>query len=433
MKIRRKIMKDTLSLWGWPAAAGVAMLAVLLSWGVSPDFSLLIVALGGMCYLLSADINGRRKWEREASRQIKALMDHHDRLVRETARNRNDIVSLKEGLSEIASTVETQGRKLSPSSSAEARMIETLVGGLGGLGVRPRRDLRTEHDSSILELEMAPPPPGMPPESELERELNPSPWRYSDSAIRDILRNAVRDDLVDLYMQPVVTLPQRKPRMLEIFARIRTGSGIHLPAARYLDLAREEGLIPAIDNLLLLRCMEGLRQDVRNPAQSLPRMINITRDTLKDRGFMGDLAAFLSRDKQAAFLMIFEMTQEEFDAFDADDFGVIEGLSRLGCRFSLDHVRKRRIDIGQMKNRHIRFIKMSADWLLREGGAKAGFSRIIQLRKQLDAAGIDLIVEKIESEAVLRELLDFSVDMGQGYLFGKPDMNLTLLKPARAA
>lgn len=36
-----------------------------------------------------------------------------------------------------------------------------------------------------------------------------------------------------------------------------------------------------------------------------------------------------------------------------------------------------------------------------------------------------MIVERVETESGVRELLDFSVDYGQGYLFGKPDMYAT--------
>jgi cyclic-di-GMP phosphodiesterase TipF (flagellum assembly factor) len=32
-----------------------------------------------------------------------------------------------------------------------------------------------------------------------------------------------------------------------------------------------------------------------------------------------------------------------------------------------------------------------------------------------------MIVEKIEDERAVVELLDFEVDYGEGYLFGKPD------------
>ena len=44
----------------------------------------------------------------------------------------------------------------------------------------------------------------------------------------------------------------------------------------------------------------------------------------------------------------------------------------------------------------------------------------IDLKDALTRAGIDLVVEKIEHERTVRELLDYGVDFGQGYLFGEP-------------
>ena len=41
----------------------------------------------------------------------------------------------------------------------------------------------------------------------------------------------------------------------------------------------------------------------------------------------------------------------------------------------------------------------------------------------MDVAGVDLIVEKIETEQMLVELLDYDIDFGQGYLFGEPRLS----------
>ena len=51
----------------------------------------------------------------------------------------------------------------------------------------------------------------------------------------------------------------------------------------------------------------------------------------------------------------------------------------------------------------------------------AGFSRYEARRRAGDAlerAGIALVVERVDSESLLLELLDYDIDYGQGYLFG---------------
>ena len=62
------------------------------------------------------------------------------------------------------------------------------------------------------------------------------------------------------------------------------------------------------------------------------------------------------------------------------------------------------------------FVKIDAATALR--AAESG--GMYAMKSGLVRAGIELIVEKIESEAMLLDLLDHDVDYGQGYLFGPP-------------
>ncbi len=384
--------------------------------GMQADLALLVGAMLALCGLIAYDISTRRVWEKRLSRRIEELCDKHDRMVRETARNRSDIASLKQGLGELAHALGEQGSRL---TSTEARMIDTIVSRLGALGDAPRAALETSYDREILELEMAPPPSAPPPLSDLGNAINPDFAKYSDTVIAELVHHAVRKDAIDLFMQPVVSLPQRKPRMHEVYARIRAGAGAYIPAERFLGMAQKERLLPAIDNLLLLRCLKALRD--QGGESGTPYIINVSGATLNDRGFMNELVAFLSQNHKMANRLILELPQKDLTEQGEVIGPVIGGLAKLGCRFSMDRVRNRTIDINFLKGSHIRFIKLDAGWILKESQSQAGFSRVARLKKQLDAAGIDLIAERIESETTLRELLDFSIDYGQGYLFGKPD------------
>lgn len=397
------------------AGAGIALAAMR----AAPGFAVPVGAMLALCGLLAYDVVSRRVWETQLVRRIDELCDKHDRVVRETARNRSDIAVLKEGLGDMAQSVAAQGSRLPPSSTAEAQLIGTIVTKLGALGEAPRAPLDTAHDSAILRLEMAPPPSGPAPRSELDSALTPDFGKYSDAVVAELVHSAVRNDKVDLFLQPVVGLPQRRARMHEVYARIRAEAGTYIPAERYLEMAQKERLLPTIDNLLLLRCLKMLRD--RGGENGMPYIINISGATLGDKGFMNDLVAFLARNHKMAHRLIFELPQRDLAEHGAAIGPVIEGLSKLGCRFSMDRVRNRTIDINYLKSANIRFIKLDAGWLIKESRSPQGFSRIVRLKKQLDAAGIDLVVERIESEAALRELLDFGIDYGQGYLFGKPD------------
>jgi cyclic-di-GMP phosphodiesterase, flagellum assembly factor TipF len=390
----------------------------------TPGFTAIVLSLMALSGLLLLDIFNRQVWEKQVTGEINAVKQNHDRLVREVARSRQDVAALKHGLHRVTESVAEQGKKHSPSPSIESRLLSTLVAGLASLGEKAQPAAAAITDSPIvkshiLELQMIPPAANPPPSGPLGRELDAAD-HFTDNAVRELVRHAIGNDNVSVFMQPVVRLPQRKTHMYEIYGRILARPGSWLPAARYKDVAEKSSLVTAIDNLLLQRCLQMLRE-TDGKAPEFSYMLNVSGASLRDSGFMGDLVAFLSKNRHMAKRLVFELAQADLESMDAVVGPVIDGLSRLGCRFSMDHVRQRRLDLHKLKSRHIRYLKLDALWLLRESKAKGGYSRVLQLKKELDAVGIDLIVEKIENEALLRELLDFNIDLGQGFLFGKPD------------
>lgn len=422
-RLRQRLMIGTVAA----AALGTGLL-YLIGQYATPDFLVLVAALIMLGGLVVYDIFSRRLWEATLSEQVQTLMRNHDRLVREVARNRSEIAILKEGLYDTALVVENEGKNQMPSSSVEAKMISAIVTRLAALGQKRQIPAAVAaaaddalYDKALLELQVTPPPPKAPPQTALEQAMDPKFAHYSDAMILNLLEQAVQNDRIDMFMQPVVSLPQRKTRMIEIFGRIRALKGSYLPAEQYMRLAEKEQLMTTIDNLLLLRCLQLLRSSANN-GQEIPYMLNISPDTLNDTGFMGDLVTFLSQNREMAKHLIFELPQNHIDNMTPSLSSILDGLSQLGVRFSMDRVRNGKFDIHTLKSRHIRFVKFDADWLVKEAAGQGGANRIARLKTQLDSAGIDMIIEKVETEATLRELLDFGIDYGQGWHFGKPDL-----------
>ena len=50
----------------------------------------------------------------------------------------------------------------------------------------------------------------------------------------DRVKDAIENDRVDLYLQPIVSLPQRKQRHFEAFSRLRNNDGTILRPVDYL-------------------------------------------------------------------------------------------------------------------------------------------------------------------------------------------------------
>lgn len=391
---------------------GVAALLIFLGSAVSARIAFLFAALLGLSGLVLFEMSSRRKWERQLMQQLQKMGTDYERIVRETARNRNDMQFVKKGLFDTGAIVRSQGK--TKGEDVEQRMVRAIAEQLSKIGEPTKEEVDEERivlaaptGRALSDSKSGPPDEGVG-------------HRLSDVQVLQLVNLAVQQDRIDLFLQPVVALPQRKLRFYEMFSRIRIKQGVYLPAERYIEVAMTQDLVPVIDNLLLLRGLQMIR-DTEEENFNRAFFCNITSLTLNDPKFMGDLVEFIAQNKTLAPRLMFELCQTDLSTMSPDTLPVLAGLSTLGCRFSMDQVKTLSFDFAHLEARHIRFIKVDANLLVQEMKEVGGLSRMKRMKSELDRRGIDLIVEKIETEAQLLQLLDAEIDYGQGYLFGKPE------------
>src|SRR5581483_7187588 len=74
------------------------------------------------------------------------------------------------------------------------------------------------------------------------------------------VRSAIDENRIDIYLQPLVTLPQRKVRYYEAVTRLRDDKDQVLAAEDFIAVAEGAGLIGRIDHMVMLRCVQVLRR-----------------------------------------------------------------------------------------------------------------------------------------------------------------------------
>lgn len=118
--------------------------------------------------------------------------------------------------------------------------------------------------------------------------------RPNDAEILEIVRSGLQENKVDLYLQPVVRLPQRRTLFYEAFSRIRGPNGEVITPGQYLKVAEGAGLIGTIDNLLLIRCVQLIRR-VRQRNVEVGFFVNVSARTLRDTAFFKQFIEFLDQ------------------------------------------------------------------------------------------------------------------------------------------
>ena len=242
-----------------------------------------------------------------------------------------------------------------------------------------------------------------------------------DERMREIIREGIESGRVDLYLQPTVTLPDRKVRYFEALTRIRKSDDELVLPADYIPVAKRFALMPLIDNVLLVRSVQVLRR--LGPDTRIKGVFcNVSMHSLLDPDYFPELVEFMEENNSLSENLVFEISQPEMLGLTDAELGCLDTLGALGYNFCLDNVADLEADFSALSDRYFRYIKVGAETFLGGPGRKAA-----DMKRHLDGLGIQLIIEKVEKESDVSELLDHGIELAQGYLFGAPrPMNAAL-------
>jgi cyclic-di-GMP phosphodiesterase TipF (flagellum assembly factor) len=363
----------------------------------------------------------------------------------------SQIADLSRGTADLARQVAEFGRRLAAvegrvvsANSAGADRIQAVVGEINELGSLVKQlavSVATHEDLLAAGLTDPEPPPAAKPKFDQHMELQAptedksivlSPATVAPKAVTSdstparshaqvlaAVRNAVEESRIDIYLQPMVTLPQRKVRFYEAVIRLRDEKDQILAAEDFIGTAEAAGLIGRIDHMVMLRCVQVLRRlMVRNKEVGV--FCNVAAATLGNTTTFSQCLDFLEANRALAPSFVLEFKQATFRNLGPTETEHLAALAQRGYRFSIDHVADLRIEPRELADRGVRYIKVPATLLLDPKQTSTSDIHPSDLSDLLGRFGIDLIAERIEGERAVVDLLDYDVRFGQGFLFAPP-------------
>jgi cyclic-di-GMP phosphodiesterase TipF (flagellum assembly factor) len=317
---------------------------------------------------------------------------------------------------QLAETLSDHERKLSEIELAEIERVEV---------VHARRMLEATPALPAVQAPSAPPAAEAasptvttPAPTPAVVATPPAPKVTAADAMEATIRSAIDANRVDLYLQPMVTLPQRKIRYYEALSRLRSDKGDVVLATDFLGSADAHGLMPKIDNLVIFRCVQVVRRLLAKNRE-VGLFCNISGSTLTDGSVFPQLLEFLEANRAVSSSIVLEIPQSTLSSAGPIELESLSALAQHGYRFSLDNVTDLRFEPRELLARGFRYVKVRADVLLKRIAVASDIDPA-DLADLLRRFGIDLIAERIESEGSVVDLLECGVRFGQGFVFSPP-------------
>ncbi len=243
----------------------------------------------------------------------------------------------------------------------------------------------------------------------------------------DLVREALLENRVELHLQPIVQLPQRKTAYYEGFTRLKDANGRLILPQEFMPAAEQAGLMTTIDNVLTFRCVQIVRKLMKQDRR-VGIFCNISPSALADTHFFPQFLDFMRENRDLAGSVIFEIPQAAFEQRTSIEARAMAKLVDIGFRFSIDKVASAEIDLPDLERSGVRYAKIPVR-VLTEQIVDQGVRPRSAITREIAAGdisavfqryGVDLIAERIESEDAVLEVLDLDVPYGQGHLFGAP-------------
>jgi diguanylate cyclase (GGDEF)-like protein len=241
------------------------------------------------------------------------------------------------------------------------------------------------------------------------------------------IQRALADDLFVLHYQPIVDIRRGEPTHYEALLRMKLEDGQLVPPAAFLPAATRFGLMTQIDQYVIRTALRALARFRRNRG-NIRFTLNVSGNIFEDTDLWGCVEENLKLNELPADAIILEITEQVAVRNIVTANKQIQEMRKLGCQFAIDDFGAGYSSYTYLKNLPVDYIKIDGSFI--RNLAEDEFDQTI-VRSIIDIARMankKTIAEHVGNEKTYALLLEFGVDLAQGFYLGKPSPRLSRRK-----
>jgi diguanylate cyclase (GGDEF)-like protein/PAS domain S-box-containing protein len=235
--------------------------------------------------------------------------------------------------------------------------------------------------------------------------------------IESDLRDVLRQQRLEPWFQPIVTLADRRVRGYEALARWTSADHVMMMPEEFLTVAEATGLVVDIDLAVLSGALDVLR------VMSIDHVaVNVSPPSLATADFADRFSAIVRASGIDPARLRLEVTETALlDVSPAIAEAMVQ-MSASGATWYVDDFGTGFSSISHLRDLPVRGLKLDKSFT---SGIRTGDATCIKLAQGLiglaSGLGLDTVAEGVETEFEAGALLGQGWNQGQGWLFGKPE------------
>jgi len=228
----------------------------------------------------------------------------------------------------------------------------------------------------------------------------------------EMVRQALSDNRLVFHIQPVVSLPQRRPQGYDLVPRLMLEDGELADPADFLPRRGGADVLRHIEGVGLVEAITICRR-ARSSGQPITLYIPLSRATLGDSESSEQLLASLEANRAIAAGLIFSIKETDWLGLSTAERAIADAMARKGAGFSILDVKSLRIDVAELAAQNVRSLRVDATRFIEELESFTDF-HAADIADYVARFEVVLLATGIASERQIIELLEDGITLVQG-------------------
>ncbi|HAF43408.1 MAG: hypothetical protein A2100_01980 [Sideroxydans sp. GWF2_59_14] len=234
----------------------------------------------------------------------------------------------------------------------------------------------------------------------------------------DFLRNALREDRIEAFLQPIIELKTGKVAAYEVLVRIRDGETI-IPAGEFIEVAEELGMAQELDREVFRKGLAHYAAISRKHPQA-KLFFNLFPRSFNDIEWVRGIPALVRAAGVPCESIVLEITEREALPNLTQVRAVIEELRESRIAVALDDFGSGFSSFLYLKYLSIDYVKIEGSFVRQIVADQRDRIMVAHINSMAHEFGLKTVAEFVEDEMTAKMLAEMGVDYAQGYYFGRP-------------
>lgn len=234
------------------------------------------------------------------------------------------------------------------------------------------------------------------------------------------LRRAMKNGEMEVHFLPEFDLEHETVVGAEALLRWQHPERGLIPAAEFIGLAEESGLLIRLGTEVLRRSCELVAGWMRNRAlDEFTLRVNISPKQLAQPTLAPTVEEILQDTKLEPSVLCLELAEATLTEHMDESIKRLERLAELGVKISVDNFGTGGSSLTLLKRLPVDMLRIDRSFVVGLGVDRRDSALVEAILRVGKALDLEVVAEGIDNEYQLRELLDLGCRRGQGYLLSQ--------------